>query len=81
LVTVEGPTGKIPSGTRRSDQSLVRSKAREWDINPKHIGMVGFSAGGHLAIATATNFDKRTSKPTSPADQSGSPTRTNAAQK
>jgi acetyl esterase/lipase len=40
--------------------SLVRSKAAEWGINPKQIGMIGFSAGGHLAIATATSFEKRT---------------------
>src|ERR1051326_1752152 len=39
--------------------SLVRSKAKEWGIDPNHIGMVGFSAGGHLAYATASNFDKR----------------------
>src|SRR5437764_14569759 len=42
---------------------LVRSKAREWGIDPKRIGMAGFSAGGHLAIATATNFDKRAYEP------------------
>src|SRR5205814_7895387 len=41
--------------------SLVRSKAREWGID--RIGIVGFSAGGHLAIATATNFDKRSYEP------------------
>lgn len=40
--------------------SLVRSKASEWGIDPKRIGMIGFSAGGHLAIATATSFEKRT---------------------
>lgn len=40
--------------------SLVRSKAVEWGINPKQIGTVGFSAGGHLALATATSFEKRT---------------------
>jgi acetyl esterase/lipase len=39
--------------------SLVRSRAKEWDIDPNKIGMVGFSAGGHLVLATATNFDKR----------------------
>jgi acetyl esterase/lipase len=39
--------------------SLVRSRAAEWGIDPKRIGMVGFSAGGHLAIATATAFTKR----------------------
>jgi acetyl esterase/lipase len=40
--------------------SLVRSKAREWGIHPQRIGIIGFSAGGHLAIATATRFEKRT---------------------
>jgi acetyl esterase/lipase len=39
--------------------SLVRSKAAEWGLNPQRIGMVGFSAGGHLALATATSFEKR----------------------
>src|SRR5207248_4081911 len=35
--------------------SLVRSKAGEWGIDPHRIGMVGFSAGGHLALAVATD--------------------------
>jgi acetyl esterase/lipase len=39
--------------------SLVRSKAKEWGIDPNRIGIVGFSAGGHLAVMTATHFDKR----------------------
>jgi acetyl esterase/lipase len=39
--------------------SLVRSKAKEWNLDPKRIGMLGFSAGGHLTAWTATNFDKR----------------------
>lgn len=39
--------------------SLVRSRAKEWGIDPNRIGIVGFSAGGHLAVMTATNFDKR----------------------
>ncbi len=39
--------------------SLVRSKAGEWGIDPKRIGIIGFSAGGHLALATATRFEKR----------------------
>src|SRR5258708_254300 len=39
--------------------SLVRSRAAEWAIDPKKIGMVGFSAGGHLALAPATSFEKR----------------------
>jgi len=40
--------------------SLVRSKAADWGIDPKRIGILGFSAGGHLAAAASTNFDKRT---------------------
>ncbi len=39
--------------------SLVRSRAAEWRINPRRIGIVGFSVGGHLALATATGFAKR----------------------
>lgn len=39
--------------------SLVRSRSAEWGIDPARIGMIGFSAGGHLAIATATKFETR----------------------
>jgi acetyl esterase/lipase len=43
--------------------SLVRSRAEEWGIDPNRIGIVGFSAGGHLAVMTATYFDKRAYQP------------------
>ena len=49
--------------------SLVRSRAGEWGINPRRIGVIGFSAGGHLAIATATRFDERTYPPMDEVDQ------------
>jgi acetyl esterase/lipase len=49
--------------------SLVRSRAVEWGINPERIGIVGFSAGGHLAIATATSFEKRTYEPVDDVDK------------
>jgi acetyl esterase/lipase len=39
--------------------SGVRGKAKEWGLDPKRIGMLGFSAGGHLTAWAATNFDKR----------------------
>ena len=35
----------------------VRSRAGEWKCNPKRIGIIGFSAGGHLASSAATHFD------------------------
>jgi acetyl esterase/lipase len=40
--------------------SLVRSRAQEWNIHPQRIGMVGFSAGGHLALMTAIRYEQRT---------------------
>jgi acetyl esterase/lipase len=49
--------------------SLVRSRAAELGINPKRIGMVGFSAGGHLAVAAAINHDQRKYEPIDAVDQ------------
>ena len=43
--------------------SLVRSQAAEWGIDPNRIGIAGFSAGGHLAVATATHFYQRAYEP------------------
>ncbi len=57
---IKGEPARRPLQDAQRAVSLVRSKAREWGIDPKRIGMVGFSAGGHLAIATATSFEKRT---------------------
>jgi acetyl esterase/lipase len=42
---------------------LVRHRAAEWSIDPKRIGVLGFSAGGHLAAAASNNFEKRTYEP------------------
>jgi len=35
----------------------VRARAAEWGIDPKRVGIMGFSAGGHLASMTGTHFD------------------------
>ncbi len=48
---------------------LVRGKAAEWDLDPKRIGMLGFSAGGNLTAWTATNFDKPSYEPIDDADK------------
>lgn len=37
---------------------LIRENAGKWGINPKKVGVVGFSAGGHLASTLATHFEK-----------------------
>src|SRR5881397_465402 len=60
---VKGQPAAGPLKDAQRAVSLVRSKAKEWGIDPQRIGMVGFSAGGHLAIATATSFEKRTYEP------------------
>jgi len=54
----EPPLGPLLDAQRAV--SLVRSRADEWEIDAKRIGVVGFSAGGHLALATATSFERRT---------------------
>lgn len=36
---------------------LVRARAAEWGIDPKRIGMIGCSAGGHLTATLSTQFD------------------------
>lgn len=43
--------------------SLVRSKASEWGIDAKRIGVLGFSAGGHLAASASTRYDQRSYEP------------------
>ncbi len=37
---------------------IVREKAKEWNINSNRIGIMGFSAGGHLASTAGTHFEK-----------------------
>lgn len=39
--------------------SLVRSRAAEWRVDPHRIGVLGFSAGGHMVLTTTTEFAKR----------------------
>jgi acetyl esterase/lipase len=65
----KGVPARRPLQDAQRAVSLVRSKAKEWGIDPTRIGMVGFSAGGHLAIATATSFEKRTYEPIDDIDQ------------
>lgn len=50
----------------------VRSKAREWNCDPARIGILGFSAGGHLASAAATHFDSGDARAADPVDRAAS---------
>lgn len=63
----EPPLGPLLDAQRAV--SLVRSRAAEWGLDPQRIGMVGFSAGGHLALATATSFERRRYEPIDAVDE------------
>lgn len=38
---------------------LIRSKAKEFNIDTNRLGIMGFSAGAHLSVRVSTNFEKR----------------------
>ena len=48
---------------------IVRSRADEFGIDPKRIGMLGFSAGGHLTALASTMFDAGNSKHDDPIER------------
>jgi acetyl esterase/lipase len=49
----------------------VRSRAAEWKIDPARIGVMGFSAGGHLASTAVTHFDDGKADAEDPIDKAG----------
>jgi acetyl esterase/lipase len=51
---------------------MVRSRATQWRIDPMRIGILGFSAGGHLASTAATHFDDGQPDATDPIDRESS---------
>ena len=51
---------------------LVRSRATEFGIAPDRIGMLGFSAGGHLAATAGTHFDEGSPDNADPIERFGS---------
>ena len=64
--------GEPPLGPQLDAQRavrVVRGRAAEWGIDPNRVGMIGFSAGGHLALATATNFTKPLYEPIDAVDK------------
>lgn len=66
-----GPYPKSAAALQDAQRALgvVRSHAAEWKINPQKIGVLGFSAGAHLAAALSTHFDRRLYDPVDGADQ------------
>ena len=51
---------KVPLLDAKQAIRVVRSHAVEWNVNPNKIGIMGFSAGGHLASTLSTHFEEET---------------------
>jgi acetyl esterase/lipase len=67
-------TGPYPKSSAALEDAqralgLVRQHAAEWKIDPHRIGVLGFSAGGHLAAALSTHYDQRLYPAVDAADQ------------
>lgn len=56
-----GPYPESPMALEDAQRAvgLVRFHAAQWHIDPHKVGVLGFSAGGHLSAAISTHFDKR----------------------
>jgi len=48
---------------------LVRKNAKKWNVDPEKIGVMGFSAGGHLSANASTNYNRQTYAPLDSADR------------
>ena len=59
-----GPTYHHPIeiGDMQRAIRTVRARAVEWHLDPVRIGVMGFSAGGHLASTASTHFDRVSSR-------------------
>jgi acetyl esterase/lipase len=66
-----GPYGESKQALEDAQRALglVRFHAAEWGINPHKIGVIGFSAGGHMVAATSTHFNRRLYAPVDAADK------------
>ena len=52
--------GEIPLQDAQRAMGIVRHRAAEWGIKPDRIGILGFSAGGHLCVMTTLHANERT---------------------
>ena len=61
-----------PLGDAQRAIRLVRAEAKKYGVNPSRIGILGFSAGGHLASTAATHFDAGNATAKDPIDRASS---------
>jgi acetyl esterase/lipase len=66
-----GPYPKSSAALQDAQRALgiVRSHASEWHIDPNRVGVLGFSAGAHLAAALSTHFEQRLYHPVDATDR------------
>jgi acetyl esterase/lipase len=66
-----GPYPKSSAALQDAQRALgiVRSHAADWHIDANRVGVLGFSAGAHLAAALSNHFDQRLYEPIDAADQ------------
>ena len=62
----------IPANDARRAIRMTRANAAEWGIDPKRVGVWGFSAGGHLASTVTTVFDSGNPASADPVEREGS---------
>jgi len=69
-----GPKYRHPAELNDAQRAIriVRQKAGEYRVLPDRIGIMGFSAGGHLASTAGTHFDTVNPNPADPIDRVGS---------
>src|SRR5213593_4821017 len=72
-----GPRYHHPAPLQDAARAIrtVRSRAAEWKIDPKRIGILGFSAGGHVASTIGTHFDSGKPDASDPIERVSSQTR------
>ena len=66
-----GPYPKSAAALQDAQRAmgLVRQHAAEWHIDPNRIGVLGFSAGGHLSAAISNHYEQRLYDPVDAADK------------
>lgn len=65
----DGYRHPVPMHDGQRALRTVRVNAAEWQIDPDRVGVLGFSAGGHLASTLGTHFDAGNAKASAPIDR------------